>query len=308
MSLHLQRMPRLSIVIAAYDMQREIPRTLCSFLPPLQRSVEDIDYEIVVVDNGSPSALSLSNLPLPPPRPIRLVRVNPSEASPSPVACINAAVRDHTIGDWLMICVDGARMASSYLVRRSVDILTRHADAFTFVASRHLGPKTQMQSVNEGYDQDAEDRLLDSVDWQMDLDLLYDISVWAGAHARNNLLLQNESNAIAMSRSAWERWGGYNERFRRPGGGLCNLELFSRHATRENALNVLLYGETTFHQFHGGAATAHAGYFHASQEEHWNATGNQYERPSFAFLADLGERYKRMQAVGRYLVGARASD
>ncbi|MCY4581908.1 MAG: hypothetical protein OXE50_03780 [Chloroflexi bacterium] len=204
-----------------------------------------------------------------------------------------------------MICIDGARLASTYLVRRSVDVLTRHPDAFTFVASRHLGPKPQMQSVKEGYDQSAENRLLDSVDWMTDLDILYDISVWAGAHTRRNLLLQNESNAVALSRSAWERWGGYNERFRSPGGGLCNLELFSRYVRREDALNVLLYGETTFHQFHGGAATAHDGYFAAAQEEHVSATGEHYERPSFDFFAELGERYMRMQAVGRHLVGGR---
>ena len=289
-------------------MQREVPRTLRSFLPPLQRSVEDVDYEIIVVDNGSPDALHLSDLPRPLPRPVRLVRVSQDEALPSPVACINAAVRDHATGDRLMICIDGARMASAYLVRRSVDVLTRHPDAFTFVASRHLGPKPQMQSVKEGYDQAAEDRLLETVDWKADLDQLYEISVWAGAHTRSNLLLQNESNAVALSRRAWDRWGGYNERFRRPGGGLCNLELFSRYVKRENPLNVLLYGETTFHQFHGGAATARDGYFLESQEEHRKATGEQYQRPSFDFLADLGERSMRMQAVGRHLVGARASD
>ena len=296
-------MSRLSVVIAAYDMQREVPRTLRSFLPPLQRGVEDIDYEIIVVDNGSPDALELSGLPRPPPRPLRLVRVSPEEALPSPVRCINAALRDHATGERLMICIDGARMASAYLVRRSVDVLARYPGAFTFVASRHLGPKPQMQSVKEGYDQAEEDRLLDTVDWQSDLDRLYDISVWAGAHTRRNLLLQNESNAVAMSRGTWERWGGYNERFRRPGGGLCNLELFGRYVRRENALNVLLYGETTFHQFHGGAATAHDGYFAAAQEEYRDATGERYERPSFEFLADLGERYRRMEAVGRHLFG-----
>lgn len=291
-------MSLLSVVIAAYDMQREVPRTLRSFLPPLQRSVEDIDYEIIVVDNGSPNPLDLSDLPRPLPRPLRLVRVSPDEALPSPVRCINAAVRDHAAGDRLMICIDGDRMASAYLIRRSVDVLTRHPDAFTFVASRHLGPKPQIQSVKEGYDQAEEDRLLETVDWISDLDSLYDISVWPGARTRRNLLLQNESNAVTTSRGAWDRWGGYNERFRRAGGGLCNLELFNRYVTRDNALNVLLYGETTFHQFHGGAATAHDGYFAAAQEEYVSATGEQYERPSFDFLADLGERYLRMQAVG----------
>ena len=82
--------------------------------------------EIILVDNGSPNPLDLSGLPQPLPRPVRLVRVNPNEALPSPVRCINAAVRDHTTGERLMICIDGARLASMYLVRRSVDVLTRH--------------------------------------------------------------------------------------------------------------------------------------------------------------------------------------
>ena len=46
--------PRMSSVVATYMMQREAPRTILSFLPPLQRHVDDLDYEIVVVDNGTP--------------------------------------------------------------------------------------------------------------------------------------------------------------------------------------------------------------------------------------------------------------
>ena len=49
--------PKLSIVVATYRMQREAPRTTASLLPPLQRGVNDLDYEIIVVDNGSPEPL-----------------------------------------------------------------------------------------------------------------------------------------------------------------------------------------------------------------------------------------------------------
>ena len=293
--------PKLSIVVATYRMQREAPRTIASLLPPLQRWVDDFDYEIVVIDNGSPEPLDLGDTATAAARPVRLVRVAPEDASASPASCINRAVREHATGDWLMVCIDGARLASSHLVRRTADTLTRHPDAFTFVGSRHLGPKRQMQSVKEGYDQAAEDRLLDTVRWTADLDHLYSISVWAGAHDPKNPLLQNESNAFAMARATWDALGGYDEGFSRPGGGLCNLELFSRSVNRGRGLNVLLHGESTFHQVHGGAATSHDGYFGASLLEFTEVTGEEYHRPSFPFITDLGERYGRMQAIGRFL-------
>ena len=301
-------MPRLSIVVAAYRMQREVPRTLRSFLPPLQRAVEEVDYEIVVVDNGSPTALDLRDLAGGerggPPRSVRLVRIAPEEARASPVTAINDAIRDHATGDLLMVCIDGARMASSHLVRRAVDVLTGHPTAFTFAGSRHLGPKPQMQSVREGYDQAAEDALLGSVPWEEDLDWLHAVSVRAGAHHDpGNPLLQNETNALAVARATWNAVGGYDEGFARPGGGLCNLELFSRYVRRPGALNVLLLGEATFHQVHGGASTSHDAYFDDSLGEHAEVTGQRYRPPSYPFLADLGEHHDRLSAVGGYALG-----
>ena len=116
-------------------------------------------------------------------------------------------------------------------------------------------------------------------------------------------MLQNESNAFAMTREMWDSIGGYNEGFILPGGGLCNLELFDRYVNRSKGLNVLLYGETTFHQIHNGAATSHDGYFSASLAEYTEVIGSNYRRPTFPFLADLGERYGRMQSVSRFLMG-----
>ena len=296
-----RRMPKLSVMVVAYEMQREMPRTLRAFLPPLQRAVEDVDYEIIVVDNGSPKALDLGDVLHGSPRPVRLVRIEPEDAHVSPAGAVNNTVRDQATGDCLMICMDGARIPSSHLVRRTVDVLARHPGAFAFAGSRHLGPKPQMQSVREGYDQAAEDALLDSVPWEQDPDRLYAVSVWAGAHHdRSNPLLQNESNAFAMSRKTWSTVGGYDEGFARPGGGLCNLELFSRHVLRPGALNVLLLGEATFHQVHDGAATSHDGYFNDSLAEYVRVTGKDYSLPAYSFLADLGERYGRLQTVGRF--------
>ena len=301
-------MPKLSIIICAHRMQREVPRTLLSFLPPLQKGVDGVDYEIIVVDNGSPQALVLGDAQRHAPRPVRLVGIPAGSARASPVTAINAAALEQATGEFLMICIDGARMASPYLVRRTVEVLARHPQASTFVGSRHLGPKPQMQSVREGYDQAAEDALLSATPWREDLDQLYRISVWAGAHKDGNPLLQNESNAFAMSKESWQAVGGYDEGFVRPGGGLCNLELFSRHVRKPNALNVLLLGEATFHQVHNGAATSHDGYFNESLVEYAQVTGRDYSWPSYSFLADLGEHYGRMAAVGRFLFGEAVQD
>ena len=290
----------LSIVVAAYDMQREIPRTLLSMLPPSQKGVEEIDYEIIVIDNGSPEPIELPDFSSTGVQ-VRCLRLPSGQASSSPVSCINEAVETSTTGKNILICIDGARMFSPYLVRRTVDVLMCHSFAFTFVGSRHLGREKQSVSVKNGYNQIVEDQLLSGVDWVKDLDRLWDISVWAGAHKPFDFLDQNESNALGFSRALWHEVGGYNLKFQRPGGGLCNLELFQRTVQREHGLNVMLLGEATFHQCHGGAATANHGYFNDSLQEHEAATGTKYTRPDFNFLADPGTGLRRLQKISQYL-------
>ena len=84
-------MPKLSIIVATYNMQREAPRTILSLLPPLQQCVDDVDYEIIVVDNGSPEPLGLDDVLVAAPRPVRLVR---GSAGP----CIGVARGLHQCG------------------------------------------------------------------------------------------------------------------------------------------------------------------------------------------------------------------
>ena len=287
----------LSIIVLAYRMQREAPRTLRSLLRPLQKAVGDIDYEIIVIDNGSPQPLSLPDL-AGAHAPVRLHRIE--RASPSPVGAINAAVRDLAQAEQVMICIDGARMASPYLVARTVRHLRAHPDAFVYVTSRHLGHKLQSIACREGYDQSVEDQLLAGVDWENDLDELFKISVWAGACRDGKYYRLNESNAFSMAKKLFWQMGGYNEGFASPGGGLSNLELFSRCVERPNAVNILLAGEATFHQFHGGAATSDVDFFDNAQAEHLAATGKPYRLPIYPYFVDFGEDFARPAAVGGF--------
>ena len=71
---------------------------------------------------------------------------------------------------------------------------------------------------------------------------------------RGELLLVQAKLAFAMRRTAFERLGGFDERFLAAGGGLVGLDFFKRASEAASDL-VLLLGEGTFHQFHGGVAT-----------------------------------------------------
>jgi hypothetical protein len=57
-----------------------------------------------------------------------------------------------------------------------------------------------------------------------------------------------------MSRDLFFETGGFDERSRTPGGGLVNLDFFSRAVATAGCVFTLL-GEGTFHQVHRGAAT-----------------------------------------------------
>ena len=48
---------KLSVILIAYNMQREIPRTLQSLAPSYQQGMEEVDYEVLVLDNNSSEPL-----------------------------------------------------------------------------------------------------------------------------------------------------------------------------------------------------------------------------------------------------------
>ncbi len=53
----------------------------------------------------------------------------------------------------------------------------------------------------------------------------------------------------------WEELSGFDEAFGSPGGGLVNIDALARALTLPDVVPVLMVGEGTFHQVHGGATT-----------------------------------------------------
>ena len=259
--------PKLSIVVVAYNMPREIPRTIRSLSPAMQAGVARGDYEIVLLDNGStrrfdPAACLGFGAD---------IRIERSEAGdPSPCRAINRGLA-LARGELCGVMIDGARLASPGLVAGALLPRRLHDRPVISTLGFHLGPDVQMKSVLSGYNQQEEDRLLEAVDWTQDGYRLFDISVFAGSSAGGWFAPMAESNGLFLTREMWTELGGFDEQFRSPGGGLVNLDTYVRACGLGGSQLITLLGEGTFHQVHGGVATN-------SVVSPWDAFHDEYVR------------------------------
>jgi hypothetical protein len=272
---------RLSVIICVYNMPREAPRTILSAGVPYQKDVTAADYEVIVVDNGSARRLSPNDLRA---VPVGVRLIDMPDPHPSPVFALNWAARNLATGDILLFAIDGARIFSDRLYAATLAAHDLVGDAFVYTLGWHIGPKVQMQSVEEGYDETAEDRLIAQCGWPHRPAGLYEISVFAGSSRAGFFGRITESNAFSMPRSLFERIGGFDERFTSPGGGLANLEIFRRYVCRDDARNVCLLSEGSFHQIHGGIATSGKMKFDAFNAEHREIFGRDYWCPVYDTL------------------------
>ena len=260
---------RLSIVAVFHEMRREAARTLETLCTPYQRGIDAADYEIVAVDNGSRAPLRREDIDAVSPA-IRLLQEPPGD--PSPCAAINRAVATAR-GEFVMVCIDGARMLSPGIVRHALAALETRRHPFVYTLGMHLGPKPQNASMLEGYDQAAEDALLETIPWREDGYRLFGISSLAHSSQGGFFGRLSESNCFALHRDDFLALGGMDERFTSPGGGLVNLDFFNRAHAIEGVSPVMLLGEASFHQFHGGVAT------NVPQAEHpWPRMAGEYRR------------------------------
>ncbi len=252
------RRPRLSVIVNMYNMRREAERTLLSLTTGYQQSVEESDYEVLVIENGSTEPLDAE-----------WVRKFGKQFryffmdfhSLSPCQAINAGVR-LARASRVLCCIDGARILSPHLIQRSLQAMDLFSHPFVYTLSMHIGAKLQNLAVDEGYNQQEEDELLERINWFGNPYSLFSVSSTASSSGDGYYSTIVESNAFCLYKRDFWRLGGFNERFQSKGGGLVNLDFFNK--VHENKLfsPILLLGEATFHQFHGGVAT------NVSQKDH----------------------------------------
>lgn len=291
------RAPTLSVVVNFHGMAREAPRTLHSLTPAYQRGVDPADYAVLAIDNGSRPPLDPGLAERIDAR-FRHLRHEPRW--PSPCAAINAGVAASD-GEFVMVCIDGARILSPGILRHALAALRLAPHPFVYTLGMHLGPKPQNESMLEGYDQAREDALLETVDWRGDGYALFGVSSVALSSRNGFFSTLSESNCFALRRDDYLALGGLDEAFTGAGGGLVNLDFFNRVHEDPRFQPVMLLGEATFHQFHGGTAT------NVPPAQHpWPAMAAEYEairgrpfRSSFRpplYYGEVGEQARRLLA------------
>jgi len=245
----------LSIVVVFYNMRREAQRTLRSLSRAYQEGVDDLDYEVIVVENGSDPDERLGNDLVASFGPeFRYVDMGP-DAPASPVEALNAGIRAGG-GENFALMIDGAHVVTPGVLHYGQTALRTYAPTVVATQQWYVGPGQQGDSMFAGYDEAYEDNLFEQIDWPRDGYRLFEISHFIGDRDWFDGIW--ESNCLFVPRSLLEQVGCFDESFSMPSGGYANLELFERLAASPDVRVSTILGEGSFHQIHGGTTTNEA--------------------------------------------------
>jgi len=245
---------QLSVIVISYDMAREIPRTLQGLSRTYQRGAQNLDYEVILVDNGSPQPLdeaSWAHVDVP----LKLIQLE--DALSSPARAINMAL-EQAQGDILCLMIDGAHLLTPGVFSMAMACYAAYGDD-TVVATRYfwMGPDCQNDSITQGYSKQVEDQLLAQINWPQEGYRLFEVGSPLRTGGENISWLNRmfESNCLFLPRKLFVEQGGADERFNYPGGGFINLDIFNRAVEAPGITAAQLVGEGCFHQLHGGTTT-----------------------------------------------------
>lgn len=243
--------PSLSVIVVFFNMQREAVRTLFSLSLDFQENLALNDYEVIIIDSNSTEPLDKewvesqqSNF--------RYFYVESEH--PSPCKAMNFGV-SVAKADTVVCHIDGARILSPRILSMMLQAKKLFKSPFTYTIGMHLGEKIQNLAIVDGYSQEVEDTMLFELGWEKDGYKLFKRCCLGGSATRGYFMPISESNCFSIDKSIFRDIGGFDERFISPGGGVVNLDVFKRLRLHNKVQPVMLLGEATFHQFHGGVAT-----------------------------------------------------
>jgi cephalosporin hydroxylase len=242
----------LSVVVVFYNMRREAARTLQSLSRSYQEDINGIEYEVIVVENGSRDDEKLgAEFVESFGREFRYLDLG-AEAAPSPAAALNRGIGEGR-GRAFALMIDGAHVLTPGVLHFGLAGLSTYAPAIVATQQWYVGPGQQGDVMRDGYDQAYEDRLFDSIRWPSAGHRLFEIGHFIGD--RDWLDGMWESNCMFVPRRLLAQVGGFDESFAIAGGGYANLELYERLGSSPDVTVCTIMGEGSFHQVHGGTTT-----------------------------------------------------
>jgi cephalosporin hydroxylase len=242
----------LSVVVVFYNMRREAQRSLHALSRAYQQSIDDLDYEVIVIENGSAPDQVLGEEFVRSFGPeFRYVDLG-ADATPTPVDALNLGV-GLASGNVIAFMIDGAHILTPGALRHGMAGLQTYAPAIVATQQWYVGPGQQPDAILNGYDQSSEDELFRRIEWPLDGYRLFEIGHFIGERDWFDGLW--ESNCIFVPRELLEQFGTFDERFAMAGGGYANLEFYERLGGIPGVNIVTMLGEGSFHQVHGGTTT-----------------------------------------------------
>ena len=177
------------------------------------------------------------------------------KASPSPAGAVN--FRRPTVTR--EICGHHDRRGEnglSGILQYALRAFRAFRDPVVTTLAWHLGPDIHRRAVEKfGYNYQMEDQLLERIKWPEDGYRLFEIATLAGSSRDGWFAPKSESSSLFLRRKSFDRLGGYDERFDQEGGGFLNMDTYIRACEMPDSELVMLLGEGTFHQLHGGVMT-----------------------------------------------------
>jgi glycosyltransferase involved in cell wall biosynthesis len=243
--------PLLSVVLVVYNMAEQAKNTLTSLSAGYQVGVSPEDYEVVIVENSSTDNIRKAVIDDLPENFRYFLR---SETEPTPVHAVNFGA-SQARGENICIMIDGARMLTPGLIKNTILGHGISSAAVVTVPSYHLGHQIQQEAVKTGYGVHAERHLLSSISWPEQGYRLFEIACFSRSSEPGIFLPNSESNSISMPKEIWDKLGGCDPSFNMCGGGFVNLDLYKQACAYPDVQHVILPGEGTFHQYHGGVTT-----------------------------------------------------
>jgi hypothetical protein len=243
-------MTKLSIIVIAYKMPRQLANTLYSLSADYELNVDAQDYEVIVIENRSSN-----NLP-----PNTLEQLNGNfryllrdESGISPIPALNEGLlqaRGNTIG----ILIDGARLLTPRVLEHTLTLAQMESSPLIALPGYHLAEQEHDAYGPERAQEELD--ILEAINWKHNGYDIFNHACFSAGNRRGFFHPFMECNALFCTRKAIEKLGGGDERFNLSGGGSFNLHLYRSLGLQADNTLYMLPGDGSFHQYHSGVTTS----------------------------------------------------